>query len=178
MKSAEVYKTLRESLGPWCKVHGFQRTRSAMLGWYKPVREGCLVFWFQCSQDGWDRYAGSKFVVEFQVADSPVPGLGMHRARLARLLDEAQREDLRQHNNCVIMKLRKPDPSYFIFAADQKVIEWYLSNFDPVEEKYRANEDVWLRYGEEEDVRMWARWILGVLPSVLHRFLPDERPEQ
>lgn len=170
MKSSQVYSAVRAVLSPWCEEHGFRRAKTGMLGWYAPLGNRFVVFWIQCSQDGWDRYAGSRFTIEFQIADIPEPGMGTQRARLPRLLDEGQLEELRQLNNRVITKLRKPDPSYFIFGAEPKVIDWYLQKFQPVSEPYRPNEDVWLRYGDEEDVQTWAEWVLGLLPQVLARF--------
>ena len=61
-----------------------------MASWCKPYGDQFLVFWFQCSSDGWDPYAGSQFTVEFQIANRPVLGLGVNRKRLALLLTEDQ----------------------------------------------------------------------------------------
>jgi hypothetical protein len=76
VKSTDAYRVIRPVIAPWCKAEGFSRTPGGMLGWQRRQAEEHLVFWFQCSRDGWDDYAGSKFIVEFQLSEEPP-----HRSR-------------------------------------------------------------------------------------------------
>src|SRR5207247_10335221 len=82
LKSTDVYKEIRRVIGPWAKKQGFTRTTSGMLGWKRPLGNEHLVFWFQCSQSGWDDYAGSKFTVEFQRSETDFIGYAVCRHRL------------------------------------------------------------------------------------------------
>jgi hypothetical protein len=170
MKSTEVYRVARGVLAPWCKAHGFRRTTGGLLGWHKPLGELHLVFWLQCSQDGWDAYAGSKFIVEFQLSRSPQLGAagpeGL-RERLPRFLAEHELELVREIQNTVIRSLPQPQPDHLVFKMDQQIVDWYLSEFKEVAGPYRATDDVWLRYWTPEDVKHWAEFLLGVLPRIV-----------
>lgn len=174
MKSTEVYRIARQVLAPWCKEHGFRRTKGGVRGWYKPIGEKFIVFWFQVSQDGWDEYAGSKFTVEFQISDEPVIGAGEpnQRWRLPKFLNEDELEAVRGMQDAVIAKLEKPSRSYFIFQLADDVVSWYLAKFERVIEPYRRTDDIWLRYKDEEDVERWAVFVKGKLPGVV-RFLSN-----
>jgi len=168
MKSTEVYRIARQIIAPWCKEHGFKRTKDGMLGWYKPVGDKFLVFWFQVGTR-WDDLAGSSFIVEFQVSERPLIGDGLNlRWRLPRFLDEEELERVRRMQNAVIAKLEKPDLSYCISKCGpyQNVINWYLAEFDLVAKTYSQRDDIWLRYKEEKDVERWAEFVKGVLPRV------------
>ncbi len=65
MKSPEVYRLLREDIGPWAKGQGLKRAK-AMLSYYRAHGGEHTVFWFQVSQGGWGDYPGSKFTVELK----------------------------------------------------------------------------------------------------------------
>ena len=141
-----------------------------MLGWVRQQGDKHLVFWLQCKQSGWDHYAGSGFVVEFQY--SPSQQIGAYgadcvRARLPRFLDEVELERVRQTQNLVIDKLERPSSDYFVLQLGGEVAEWYMKQFEPVTGRYARSDDIWLRYHEETDVRMWANFLLEVLPKVM-----------
>ena len=166
MKSGEVYKVVRSSLDPWCRANGFKRAKSGMAGWYRPQGAHHVVFWFQCAQSGWDACAGSKFTVEFQLSNEPVPGSG-DRHRLPHFLSEAELETVRVIQNTVISKLKKPPADHPILQMDERVASWYRSQFDPVLKKYESNDDLWLRYCEEADVKRWCEFILERLQRIV-----------
>jgi hypothetical protein len=167
MKSTEVYKIIRDTVGPWCKQQGFRRTSGGMLGWHRPEGAEHLVFWFQCSQDGWDAYAGSKFIVEFQVSDSSQIGVGTRRYRLPYFLTEHELNQVRSIQNAVIARLPTPPRDYYIFGLDRNLVDWYQAKFRTVQEPYSSRDDIWLRYHEPADVRRWAEFLLSVLPRVV-----------
>lgn len=171
MKSNEVYRVLRAAIGPWAKAQGFGRAKSGMLAFVRPEPPGFLLFWCQCSQDGWDRYGGSKFTVEFQVSAVDEPGAGganVKRRRLAALLSANDLERVRPIQNDVIRKLPPPDPEY-VAAFPDDVRSWYLAKFAPEVARYTAATDLWLRYHGEQDVKRWADFLAEVLPSAVVR---------
>ena len=101
----------------------------------------------------------------------------VHVARLARLaLTDAELETMRELQNRVIPKTRLP-PREFIqgmrdtasrFSDDpESLIDAYLSAFKPVTEQYRRNRDVSLRYRDADDVKMWASFLLKLLPRIV-----------
>jgi hypothetical protein len=96
--------------------------------------------------------------------------------RLQEFLTDGELEDMRALQNRVIPKLQLP-PREFIrlmrstlakTAKDPEVlVDAYLSFFKPVEQPFRRNHDVSLRYWDEEDVRAWGTFILQVLPRIV-----------
>lgn len=165
MKSSEVYSILRDELGPWAKAQGFKRERS-MLSWSRPSGDEFVTFWFQVSQGGWDPYSGSQFTMEFQRGSDSRVGTGGKRERLSRMLDDANRERMRQIQNRVIAALPRP-PRNRMALAGAEVNAWYLRQFDQVARPYSAQDDVWMRYGNPSDVEEWARFICPLVPACL-----------
>src|SRR3954451_18728220 len=101
MKSPEVYAQLRSEIGPWFKSAGFKRAKG-QLAWYRPHGDAFIVVWCQISQDGWDSFAGSKFIVELQRSSEPVCGVfSARRQRLARFLSAQEREEVRKIQNSI-----------------------------------------------------------------------------
>ena len=101
MKSPEVYATTNE-LAPMLKSLGFKREK-ASLSWSREYDGQHTVMWCQVSRDGWDEYADSKFVIEFQRSSSGVAGApATYRERITKLLSNAQREEVRRFQNAVI----------------------------------------------------------------------------
>jgi hypothetical protein len=171
MKSTEVYRTIREMIAPWCKAQGFRRIKSGLLGYYKPLDEGYLVFWFQCDQWGWDDFAGSGFIVEFQISDEPLIGRGTRRTRLPLLLNDEQLEHLRQAQNQMISQLNPPPKHHRVFHISPDYTRMLLERFKPVTETELNPFQFWHRYYSIEDVQRWAVLILDLLPVVLRTFL-------
>jgi hypothetical protein len=169
MKSTEVYREARMVLGPWCKSQGFKRTQGGMLGWQKQVEQKWLTFWLQCSQHGWDTYAGSEFVVEFQLSANSCVGDGgpeCFRHRLPFFLHQEELEEVRQIQNDVIGALPRPPADYFVLQMSPDVVNWYLANFAPVERSFVQTDDIWLRYHQPHHVRRWSAFLLQVLPGI------------
>ena len=169
--SRQVYAIAREIVGPLAKELGFRREK-AMLSYTRPEGDLHLTFWFQVSQWGWDKYSGSEFVVEFQLSPESVVGTGLHRARLAALLTESEREAVRERQNGVISRLRTPPASYIeaLFSSLPDTKASYLDEFKPVTKAYYDGQDIWFRYGSEEDVREWCVFIKSKLPTAIDRF--------
>ena len=165
MKSPEVYSQLKSELAPWFKAAGFKRVKG-LLGWSRAHSDAHIVVWCQISQDGWDSYAGSKFVVEFQLSPEPVIGTGRSE-RLASLLSPEEREEVRSIQNEVIAGLHRPPASHPTLHISQQVTEWYLAKFGPVCEPYPERHDIWFRYASPDHVARWALFIIGRLPKCI-----------
>jgi hypothetical protein len=169
MKSSEVYSVLSEHMVPLLKTAGFKRAK-AMLSWARPQQERYLVIWCQVSQDGWDSYAGSKFVLEFQLSETPVVGGSqIRRERLALILDKKGREEIRKIQNQVIASLRRPPSSYPLLHVSEGLRDHYLGKFLAINEPFGDRDDIWLRYGSREHVATWAQFIVGKLPECFER---------
>lgn len=178
MKSTEVYKLIREVVGPWCKDQGFKRTSGGLLGWHRPERNGHLVFWFQCWKSGWDPYPGSSFITEFQFADDPRPGAAINgRHRLPWFLNESELQEALAIQNSVIGALPAPPPDYVILTFGDAIAGWYKKQFLPVQKDYSKTDDIWMRYHALEDVQRWAKFLLPVLPKAIAAMCQGD-PEQ
>lgn len=144
-----------------------------MLSWTRPEGEIYLTFWFQVSQHGWDRYAGSQFIVELQLSSQPVVGTGLRRSRLPTLLSESEREELRQRQNTVIGRLQSPPSAYveMLSAGSLDTKSWYLNHFEAVNQPYYEGQDIWFRYASEDDVQAWCEFIKAKLPPAIDKFV-------
>lgn len=172
--SRRVYAIAREVLGQLAKELGFRREK-AMLSWTRPQGSQHLTFWFQVGRFGWDRYAGSQFTVEFQLSARPEVGSGSgpQRARLSELLTHAGRDEVLRRENTVIRRLVRPPRSYieWLGSGSVEVESSYLREFESVDEPYAQGDDIWFRYGSEQDVRDWCEFIRATLPSAIDKFV-------
>jgi hypothetical protein len=137
-----------------------------MLGWWRQLNGRFMVVWFQCSQSGWDPYAGSQFIMEFSQGTKPLIGAGDLRARLPRLLPPELFEEVRALQNTVLAALRPPPRSHEIFRASAEVRQWYMRQFAVVSDPYVPQDDIWFRYFSLGDVRRWGEFILHHLPQI------------
>ena len=152
MKSTEVYRLLRLGLSPVLKSLGFKREKS-FLSWARRRGDKYTVLWCQISRDGWDEYVGSQFTLEFQRSvDSAVGSRSTQRKRIAKLLSDTQREDVRLVQNNIVATLRHPPANYFKLSVSPEVTQWYLAKFEQDTTPYPHNHDIWLRYAKTEHV--------------------------
>lgn len=167
MKSPEVYACVREELAPVLKALGFKREK-ALLSWAREHDGQHTVLWCQVSQDGWDPYVGSKFVVEFQRSTSSTVGApASKRARINKLLTDEQRAEVWSLQNRVIGGLTTAPRTHPTLHVSPDVTKWYLAKFERVAAPYRVTDDVWFRYAELGHVKSWAKFVCRVLPSCL-----------
>lgn len=169
MKSKQVYSTLREQLAPIFKANGFARGKT-MLSWLRPQGELFIGAWCQVSQDGWDDFAGSKFVFEFQLGYEPVIGSRtIRRERIGNMLSASDRETVRGIQNRVIDSLQKPPKGYALLNISDDIRSWYLDKFQQIKRPYSERDDIWLRYRNETDVSKWAQFLVAKLPELLRQ---------
>jgi len=169
MKSQQLYSGLRERLAPLFKANGFKRA-TTMLSWVRARGELYEGVWCQADQRGWDSYAGSKFVVEFQLGPEPViGGKTICRRRIGKMLSPAEREEVRTVQNRIIASLRKPPKNYAVLNVCEEVSTLYLREFDLVDQPYSEGDDIWFRYACKEDVDRWAKFLVETLPNCLRQ---------
>lgn len=175
MKSPEVYAAIRDGLGPSLKSLGFRREK-AFLSWSREHKGQQTVVWCQVSRDGWDAYAGSKFVVELQRSDSAQPGApSSARARLAKFLSDDQRSEAWRIQSQVIASLSRPPPTHPVLQVSPDVARWYLEKFEPLRGAYGPNDDLWLRYAQAAHVDTWADFLRQVAPGCVKAARDDWR---
>jgi hypothetical protein len=178
MKSTDVYRVLRDAIGPWAKANGFARTKGGMLGFFRPEGSAFLVFWCQCSQDGWDARAGSKFTVELQLSSSDHPGAGgpdVIRRRLPALLGDADWKRILQMQSDMTRGVRSPSNGFL--ASFLRRVRPAPSESELKREAPRG--DLWLPYHDEADVQRWGDLLVEILPSAISRMTnPDDSLKQ
>jgi hypothetical protein len=178
MKSPEVYAAIRDGLGPSLKSLGFRRGK-AFLSWSREHEGQQTVLWCQVSRDGWDDYAGSKFVVELQRSDSPEAGApSSARARLAKFLSDDQRAEAWLIQSQVIASLGRPPRTHPLLHVSPEVTGWYLEKFEPLRGAYAPGDDLWLRYAKVEHVDMWAEFLQRVIPGCIEAIETARLDEQ
>jgi hypothetical protein len=165
MKSTEVYASLRNELAPLLKSLGFKREK-AFLSWARLHSGQYTVLWCQVSRDGWDDYAGSRFVVELQRSDTSEAGARASvRARIAELLTDEQRAGVWRIQNQVIADLVRPPRTHPKLHVSPELTQWYLKSFEWVCTPYQVNDDVWFRYATPDHVRVWAEFLRRAIPE-------------
>ena len=165
MKSQQVYSALREHLAPLFMANGFKRTRT-MLSWARAQGDKYIVVWCQVDRRGWDVYAGSKFVLEFQLSHEPVVGISsVRRQRLGEMLSTNEREEIRTIQNKVIASLHRPPRSYGLLNVSEELSTLYLRQFQPIDKPYSDREDIWLPYANRHDLDMWSKFLVAKLPE-------------
>lgn len=169
MKSAEVYKEINSLVFPTLKSNGFKKTKSGMLGFYKKLKNHYLIIWFQCSQDGFDQFAGSKFIVGTQIGYTAEIGGGLHRHRIPYFLKESELDNIKKTENAIKDKLPKPQKSHFIFTMSKDVQKWYKKKFEKDNTAYTNSSDIWFIYFDTSDVQKWVR----ILEPIIDRIIVD-----
>jgi hypothetical protein len=170
VKSTEIYSLLRAELGPAMKSLGFKRQRS-FLSWSRHLGGLNTVLWCQVSRDGWDQYAGSKFVLEFQRSEGDEPGMpATVRARYSKLILAEEREQVHSLQNDVIASLQRPPGNHAALQVSPEVTRWYMKNFERETTPYDPEEDLWFRYAEPTHVKRWGELIAQSMPKLLQRF--------
>jgi hypothetical protein len=173
MRRPQLQATLRRDLGPVLSRAGLEeaepdpRTRSWKLEYHRPdPSEPPLRLWFQRDVKAFDvDILGSSFTVEF--GRSP---RFKDRARFFRLLTEAEREEVRRLQNRVIERLPASGGSFlaavlaFIFGPS------FPHKRERIVQPLGPDEDVWLRYRDDDDVVAWTGFLASVLDDLIRRF--------
>ena len=171
MKSTEVYKVINEIIFPNLKSTGFKKAKSGMLGFYKQLKKQYLVIWFQCSRDGFDKFAGSKFIVEIQIsATNEIGTESTVRKRIPFFLTKYDFENISKIENEIRFKLEKPPITYFIFSLTQDIQNWYKRKFKKTTTKYNNKSDIWFVYSDKADIQKWMKIIEPAINKIIYNF--------
>lgn len=170
MKSTEVYKEINSNIFPNLRLRGFKKTKSGMLGYYKLLEEFYLVIWFQCSQDGFDRFAGSRFIVEIQISKTnEIGSASVFRQRIPFFLTENDFAEISKAESEIKGKFQKPPRKHYIFTLAKDIQEWYNKKFEKGNNNYNNSSDIWFVYFDEIDVKKWAK----IIEPILNRMIND-----
>lgn len=171
MKSTEVYKEINKIIFPNLKSNGFKKAKSGMLGFYKQLKEFYLVIWFQCSQDGFDQFAGSKFIVEIQISKTNEIGTtSIIRERIPFFLTEKDFENIVRVENEIKDKLQKPPNTYFIFSLPENIQNLYKKKFEKTTTIYNNSSDIWFNYFDQLDIEKWIKLIALMINKIVYDF--------
>ena len=173
IRSAELYSALRAALAPPLKAAGFKRSKIWTLAWSRPTDKGQLALWFQCDHYGWMRELGSRFTLEFQLADdaNALSNDLKKRERFAAFLTAEELETARRLNNEVLGSLPTPSAGNPILAIPEHLRTALLAAYAPRPEPYRRNHDVWLHYYTHAHIRAWADFLEARIVGLSLRFL-------
>ena len=163
-----MYKILDNHIQVDLKERGYKKAKSSMLGYSKKVDDHYINFWFQCSRDGFDEYAGSKFIVQFSVDDLAEVGYsGSDGGRIPKYLTLEELKEIKLIQNKIVRRLTKPSLSYFSSSWHTDVINGYLKKFEPVIDSYTNTSDIWFRYMTESDVDEWGCYLKEIIVRTL-----------
>jgi|WetSurMetagenome_2_1015567.scaffolds.fasta_scaffold52388_3 hypothetical protein len=171
MKSTDVYKEINNIIFPNLKSNEFKKTKSGMLGYYKQLKEFYLVIWFQCSQDGFDEYAGSKFIVEIQISKTNEIGTdSIVRQRIPFFLTENDFTEIARTENQIKDKFRKPPKTYYIYSLAENTQNWYKKKFEKANDTYNKSSDIWFVYFDQTDIQKWINIIEPMIKRIIYNF--------
>lgn len=105
-----------------------------------------------------------RFTIELSEADANEGRVSNYP--LTFLLDDDQRERLRELVNAVRRRMPPPDPDILRGLTDGER-RWYLAGFAPVGAPFPTAQDVWFEYVDEEDAAAAFRFVAEVLPACL-----------
>lgn len=146
-----------------------------MLGYYKQLKEYYLVIWFQCSRDGFDKYAGSKFIVELQISKTNEIGLDtVIRHRIPFFLTETDFAEITKTENQIKDKFKKPQKTHYIFSLAEDIQKWYKKKFEKADNTYNKSSDIWFVYFDQTDVQKWINLIKPILNRIIYDFEQTE----
>jgi hypothetical protein len=175
MKSTEVYKEISKFIFPNLQSKGFKKNKSGMLGFYKQLKELYLVIWFQCSRDGFDQFAGSKFIIEIQISETNEIGTAsVVRHRIPFFLTDKDFDNITKIENEIKDKLQKPPKTYFIFNLADDIQNWYKKKFEKTTNKYNNESDIWFVYSDHADIEKWTKLIEPMINKIIYDFEQTE----
>ena len=161
MKSAELYKRIKERLGPWAKAEGFKPLKR-VVGWSRPLNSQTLVVRVGTdSRSPWDEYAGAGFFLAFEIGTAGNEDLRNRVFFFWDLLTPEQLEHLRVIHNRIIASLPQP-PEDHPALKDDRTKDYYRAKFEPAA-VLDPKMQIWLRYYKPEDIDTWADFLHSLM---------------
>jgi len=167
-RSSEVYRALREALGPWFKQNGWKRRPGSELGWQRGSPESGTRVWFTVNAWGSGALGGSTF---YGTLES-----GTHDLRqrdLSYCLMEDERDALRKIQNAINARRPSNDELEQWMHEDSDIGKHtrdMYRQFDRGEAPYRPGDLVTFGYYSLEDVNHHAAFLARYLPGIIQRF--------
>jgi hypothetical protein len=98
----------------------------------------------------------------------------LSNARLAQFLTPPELEAVRTQQNRIIGKIPPPPQEWVeLFESNAQkrddpdsLMQGFWIPWQQIEQPYEPHHDIWLRYWQADDVRMWAEMVLNVLPRI------------
>jgi hypothetical protein len=173
IRAEELYSALKAALAPALKPAGFKRSRIWTLAWSRSTDKGELAFWFQCDTYGWMRELGSRFTLEFQLADdaNALSNNLRKRERYAAFLADDELETVRRLNNQVFESLPELSAGNPVLAIPDHLRTALLAAYAPRAKPYSRSEDIWLHYYTHTHIRAWADFLETRIVALSARFL-------
>lgn len=175
----DVYKELRDGLGPWTAANGFRRWPGTVAGWQRAAgTDQILRFMFEGSGRAGDPEMGNSLAGRLQL--DPFPGdaaaTPIRQRAFSGCLVRPELDRLAAMQGAI--NQRRPKlPAQFAadFPADTLLGLYLREQYDP-SPRYQEGQYVPFSYYGIEDVREGIRFILDVLPAVLDRFVAGRTP--
>lgn len=168
MKSTDVYKIFDTHLRSDLKSSKYNKAKSSILGYSKKIGAHYLNFWVQCSRDGFDKYVGSKFIIQFSISiTAEILYSGLAGGRIPKYFTTEELEKVRLIQNNIIRGLTNPPLSYFPDSTPTDTDKWFLKKFEPVNEPFTSTSDIWFCYKTESDVEEWCRYLKQIILRTL-----------
>lgn len=174
----DVYKELREALGPWAAANSFRRWPGTVAGWQRAAGpDQILRFMFEGS--GWgDPETGNSLTGRLQLDPAPGdPAATPIRQSLFTICLVGSELDRLAAIQGAINRRRPALPAQFAkdFQADT-LLGLHLRELYEPSPVYQEGQYVPLSYYDLEDVRAWIGFLVETLPGVLERFLEGRVP--
>ena len=174
----DVYKELRETLGPWTKANGFRKWPGMVAGWQRPEgADQLLRFMFEVSVWG-DSETGNSLTGRLQTDPSPGDpnATTIRQVLFTGCLIGGELDRLAAIQGAINRRRPAMPAQYKKDAGADTILGLHLRELYDPSPKYQEGQYVPLSYYGMDDVREWTGFILEVLPAVLDRFVAGTTP--
>jgi hypothetical protein len=179
MKTREVFRVLRERLGPPMAELGFEPFKDPsglFLVWTRP-RKGRKFETVACQADkwGWDPWRGSRLTALMtRSRQKGNVALCRESATLWDLLSPDERPEFEAAQNAVAARCRVPTEAEYnahhgFPAYTATGMRVYREACQPADLSRHQPEGLWLRFIDAEDLERWADILAAWIPRVLER---------
>jgi hypothetical protein len=175
----DVYKELREALGPWTAANGFRRWPRTVAGWQRASgTDRLLRFMFEGASRWGDRDTGHSLTGLVQL--DPAPGdpaaTPIRQSTFSSCLIRAELDRLAAIQGAINRRRPRLPAEYSDDVRADTLLGHYLRSLYEPSPRYQEGEYITLSYYGIEDVRDWTRFMIEVLPAVLDRFVEGRNP--
>jgi hypothetical protein len=174
----DVYKELRDTLGPWTKANAFRKWPGKAAGWQRPQGALELVrFMFEVSVWG-DSETGNSLTGYVQLDPSPgdLTATPIRQVLFSGCLIGGELDRVAAIQGAINRRRPALPAQYKKDVGADTVLGLHLRELYDPSPKYQEGQSAPLSYFGMDDVREWARFIVEVLPAVMDRFVTGNTP--